>query len=146
MRPERWPHGTRDRPRRNRGGFALVGALALLVALGSTGALMLRLSAVQEAGTSLVIQGTRATWAARSGIEWGLQRAVDLDDCPGSTPPLDLSEGELAGFRVLVHCSASRHFEGGEERLSVVLRAEASSGAPGSRDFVYREVQASAVF
>ena len=139
MRPD-------PRRRRREGGFALIAALALLVVLGSTGAIMLRLSAVQQNATTAAVLGTRADHAARAGIEWGLHRAVALSDCPAAVSSFDLSEGALGGFRVVVRCTASLHEEGSDVRLSVSLRSEASSGVLGSRDFVYREMEASAVF
>lgn len=141
MRPSR----SRRRTRRERG-FALIAALALLVVLGSTGAIMVRLASVQQSGATLAILGARADQAARSGIEWALHRSVALDDCPAPVATLSLSEGALAGFRVVVRCTASRHEEGSDSRLSVALRAEASRGALGDRDFVYREMEATAVF
>ncbi len=136
----------RDTRRRSEGGFALIAALALLVVLGSTGAIMLRLSTVQQNGTTLAILGVRAEQAARSGIEWALHRTVTLDDCPAPVSTLTLTEGALGGHRVVVRCTASRHDEGSDSRLIVALRAEASRGAIGDRDFVYREMEATAVF
>lgn len=133
------------RPRRRSGGFALIAALVLLVVLGTTGATMLRMTALQQAGSTGAILGARATLAAQSGVEWALHRVVALDDCPAAATALDLNEGVLTGFRVVVRCTATRHIEGSDERISVWIRAEASFGVLGTRDFVFREYQAAVV-
>ena len=67
-------------PMRRRG-FALVAALVVLVLLGSMGALMVRVTGVEQVGTSLSLLGARADLAARSGLEWAVHRVViDGDD------------------------------------------------------------------
>ena len=126
-------------------GFALVAALVLLVILGSAGAAMLRMTGVQQAGSSITILGARAHWAARSGIEWALHEATATGTCPAPSTTLDLVEGVLAGFQVTVVCSETNHYEGSVLRKSLVLRSEARFGAPGSRDHVYRQIQAAVV-
>lgn len=128
-----------------RRGFALIAALALLVVLGSAGAMMLRMTSIQQAGGTTTILGARAEWAARSGVDWAIHRAVALGDCPSPTSTLNLAEGVLVGFRVVVRCTATRHFEGSDVRTSLRITSEAAFGVLGSRDFVYREIQASAV-
>jgi len=51
----------------------------------------------------------------------------------------------LNGFRVTVRCTSSQHVEGSDERISLSIRAEASWGTFGERDYTYREVRAAAV-
>ena len=130
--------------RRERG-FALIGALAVLVVLGSTGAVMIRMSGVQQAGASAAVLGLRADWAARAGIEWAYHESARLAGCPPSPTTLGLSEGGLSGFQVVVQCSESTHAEGSSERSVLVIRSESRFGAVGARDFVLREIQASLV-
>lgn len=122
----------------------MIGALALLVVLGSTGAAMIRLTGIQQAGSSAALLGLRADWAARSGVEWALREAGRLGACPARTT-LGLSEGGLAGFEVTVRCTESAHAEGSAERAVLVIRSEARFGALGAQDFVLREIQASLV-
>ena len=43
-----------------RSGFALIAALAILVLLATIGSMMLRLTGIQQAGSSIAILGTRA--------------------------------------------------------------------------------------
>lgn len=120
-------------------------ALGILVVLGSTGALMIRLSGLEQAGVSTVILGQRAQWAARSGVEWGLHEVARVGACPAATTSLALAEGALSGFTVVVRCSESSHWEGTTVRRSVRLESEASFGAVGSRDYVFRELAAAIV-
>lgn len=134
----------REQRRRERG-FALIAALALLVVLGGTGAVMLRMTGIEQAGSTVAILGARANLAARSGIDWALHQAVATGDCPAAASVLDLAEGALVGFVVTVRCSASSHFEGSEERRILSIESEASFGVLGGRDFVFREVQATLV-
>ncbi len=144
MRPEH-EKTRRGAGRDRRGGFALVAALAVLVLLGSIGSMMLRLTGVQQARSSTAILGARAHLAARSGIEWGLHRAIAAGGCPAATTALVLGEGALAGFRVDVSCSATVHVEGSRRRTHVALRARAEFGAADAREHVVREVGAAAV-
>lgn len=131
--------------RRRRSGFALIAALAILVLLATIGSMMLRLTGIQQAGSSIAILGTRAQFAARSGIDWGLHEALAAGTCPAATTTLTLSEGALSGFRVEVNCSATTHVEGSRTRTNVALRARAEFAAAGSREHVVREVGASLV-
>ena len=128
-----------------RRGFALVAALAILVLLASMGAMMLRLTGVQQAGSSTSILAVRAHLAARSGIEWGLYQAIAAGTCHAATTTLELAEGALSGFRVEVLCTATIHVEGSQTRTHVALRAHAEFGDADSRDHVIREVGASAL-
>lgn len=57
-------------------GFAIVSAIFLLVVLAALGAFMVTFSGVQHVTQAQDIQGSRAYWAARSGIEWGVYQAV----------------------------------------------------------------------
>jgi len=106
---------------------------------------MIRLTGVQQAGSSLAIPGLRADWAARSGLEWAFLESARLGGCPAAATTLGLSEGALSGFQVVVQCTESAHSEGSAERAVLVIRSAASFGPVGSRDYVFRELQASLV-
>ncbi|HKK53647.1 MAG TPA: hypothetical protein VKA74_18770 [Myxococcota bacterium] len=133
----------RRRSSRSESGFALIAALVLLVLLSSIGAVMIRLSAIEQAGASLAILGARADQAARSGVEWAVHRAARTGSCPSAT--LELDEGVLTGFRVIVTCTASTHREGSQEITSLSIRSQASFGPAGGADRVFREIQAAVV-
>lgn len=148
MRPELHTTSFPDRTRpaaSRRGGFALVAALAVLVLLATIGSMMLRLTGIQQAGSSTAILGSRAHFAARSGVEWGLHASIAAGTCPAASTTLALDEGALSGFTVVVACTASTHVEGTRTRTHVALRARAERGAAGSSDHVVREVGASIV-
>ncbi len=113
--------------------------------IGSLAAIMLRMTSTQQAGGAAAILGAGANWAARSGIDWAINRSVALGGCPAATTPLALTEGTLSGFRVVVGCASTSHFEGLSERTSLSIQSEATFGVLGTRDFVFRELQASAV-
>ena len=132
----------RSRPspahRRTSGGFALIAALALLAVLGTTGALMLRMNALQTSASSQAVLGERAEWAARAGTEWARAAAVATVGCPSASTTLALTGGALSGHSVVVSCTESRHVEDDAERLSIHLSVSVSDGSLG-QDFVYRE-------
>lgn len=90
-------------------------------------------------------RGGFALVAARSGIEWGLHRAIAAGTCPAASTELVLGEGALEGFRVVVSCNATIHVEGTRTRTHVVLRAHAEFADADAREHVVREVGASAV-
>ena len=133
------------RDQKHAAGFALVAALGILVVLSLMGGAMLRLSSAQQAGSSAAILGARAHWAARSGIDWAIHRAVSTGDCPAASSTLNLGEGALSGFSVVVTCSSTPHAEGSEDRRSLLIQSQAQFGAVGSRDYVFRDVRASIV-
>lgn len=144
MRPE----AGRDRTpttAKHRAGFALIAALVVLVLLASIGSVMLRVTGVQQAGSTVALLGTRASFAARSGVEWGIRTATTTGDCPAASTTLSLSEGAVSGFTVVVTCTSSTHREGGRTRTQILLRAVAQFGTVGSRDHALREVGASLV-
>ncbi|MFK7896063.1 MAG: hypothetical protein AB8G23_09525 [Myxococcota bacterium] len=143
MPPER-KTSTHQTTRRT-GGFALIAALAVLVVLGAAGGVMLRLTSLQQSGATAAILGTRAHWAARSGVEWAIHQAVGSSGCPAATTNLALTEGALSGFTVVVSCVATRHYEGADEQISLVIESQAQYGTLGSPGYVFREVRASLV-
>jgi len=121
-------------------GFALVAAIFILVILSATGALSLRLAGRRQAASSLGLLSTRAYYAARSGLEWGMAQAATGDPCP--TANLSLSQGMLQGFSVQIGCQATVHVEGSTSERIIELTATASRGSFGDRDYVSRRAQA----
>jgi len=131
--PPRWP----DR----RAGFALIGAIFVLLILGLVGSAMLRLSSMQQTTVSHGIMGARAYHAARSGVEWALRESTATPgSCPATT--LVLSEGGIAGFAVDVGCARSTHTEGAVTADVLRITANASYGSFGDPDYVSRRLSA----
>lgn len=104
-------------------GFAIVSAIFILVVLAALGAFIVNISANQQIGSALDVQGVRAYQAARAGIEWGLFQVqstvaynfgytstdANLRKCPGgvspSTDSFNPAATTLAEFRVTVVCT-----------------------------------------
>ncbi len=122
-------------------GFSLVTAIFLLVVIAALVVYMTSLRVVQQTTLVYGVQGARALQAARSGIEWGIQRAIVGTSCAPSetfTPPLS----PLDSFSIEVRCQSSQHTEGppGSPITTYRLEAIASSGSYGSLDFIQRRI------
>jgi len=129
--------------RHNQPGFATIVALFLLVVLAGLGAFMVTISSTQQITSAQDIQGSRAYWAARAGLEWGLG---SLTASPGAcpTPPVPFT---VDGFTLTVTCASSSFDEGGIARAVYALTSRAASGgAAGNLTFVERSVSASVEF
>ena len=62
-------------------GFSLIAAIFILIVLSAAAAAALRLSGVQRTTSDFGLQGTRAYYAARSGIEWAIGKIALDGDC-----------------------------------------------------------------
>ncbi|MBX3619223.1 MAG: hypothetical protein KF891_04430 [Rhizobacter sp.] len=127
---------TRPRPR----GFAMVSAIFLMVVLALLGALMVSLSNSQQIGATRDTLGTRAYYAARTGLEWGLYRATQGGACGTAALPNAVN---ATGFSVQVACvRSSLYDEGGTSFHVYQVTATASTGTPGRHDHAERQLQA----
>lgn len=97
-------------------GFSLVTAIFLLVVLSALGAFMVVFTGLQQKTIQVDVQGVRAYYAARSGINWAMYRALDPDNtiapaqnvfpnCPVAT--IGTMAGTLAPFTVVISCAAT---------------------------------------
>jgi MSHA biogenesis protein MshP len=120
-------------------GFALVPALFLIVVLAVLAAVAVRVSMAQQSTVTLALSQARALAAAEAGIDWGAYTALK-GSCQGAT--LELTEAALAGFTVVVTCTATSFSEGNANYQSYTIAATASSGIYGTPDFVQRVVHA----
>lgn len=120
-------------------GFSLITALFLLVAVASLVVYMTNISVVQHTTLLYGVQGARATQAARSGIEWGIYRAIANGSCVAST---NITNAAFAGFNIELRCSQTEHFEGPIQVDTYNLISIASSGTFGTLDYVQRRIQA----
>lgn len=89
-------------------GFAYVAAIVLLVVMAGMAAAVVRLNLVQQESTTAELQGVRAAYAARAGVEWGLYRAR-TNICRGTPATRGVRERVTltdfaadSGFRVTV--------------------------------------------
>jgi MSHA biogenesis protein MshP len=118
-------------------GFAAVAAIFLVVVLAAMGAFMVSISNSQQISSVQDVQGTRAYWAAKGGLEWGITTANALLACPTSPTALTLD-----GLNVSVTCTTSSFSEGGKTVTIFNLSALASSGTLGTVTYVERSVSA----
>ncbi len=135
-------------PETRQHGFALVAAIFIVVVLAILGVMMVTIGGMQRATVSAAAQGTRAYYAARSGVEWGIFGALNsiVATCGNapSTPTtnnFNLSANGLNGFSVSVVCSYTTHRERNNTYNVYVITVTATSGAFGSADYVSRTLR-----
>jgi MSHA biogenesis protein MshP len=121
-------------------GFAAIAAIFLVVLMAALGSFMLSFSNTQQLSSAQDIQGSRAYWAARAGLEWGL--ATSTSTCTtGSTLSIDAGNT----FSVEVTRAPTSYSEGGETR--VICRITAVARLPGiavgTLGYIERSVSAS---
>jgi len=121
-------------------GFGLVPAIFLLVVLALAGTVMLRFVGVETATVSLSLRAARAYQAARGGMEWGTHQVTALGACPPSTT-LNLNQGGVNGFSVVVTCTSSQHVDSAATTTNYNIVSAASAGSFGTAEYVSRRVQ-----
>ena len=130
-------------------GFAAIAAIFLVVALAALGAFMVMFSNTQQLTSAQDLQGSRAYWAARAGLEWGIANSgtvaaggVTSVDCTGAVGTPVTTSLNVETFTVLVSCPRATYVDG--DNLNVFrITAVASSGTPGSVGYIERSVSAS---
>lgn len=126
---------------RQQTGFALLAAIFILVILGMVSAFVVNISGMTHRTSVYAVEGARAIFAARSGLEWGVKQIVDMPTaCPTATT-LSLTQGGASGFSVSVSCTASSFTEGTATFNVFVLTSIAERGSFGSTDYVSRQMQ-----
>ncbi len=126
----------------NQRGFAAVAAIFLVVGLAALGAFMVSLSNTQQVTSAQDALGTRAYWAARTGLEWAVVAAPTV--CTNATVTdvaLGVGPDTVDGFNVTVSCAKNVYTESGATRNIYRITATAKSGAGvGTVGFVERSV------
>lgn len=117
-------------------GFAAIAAIFLVVILAALGAFMVTFSNTQQLTSAQDFQGTKAYWAARAGLEWGLASANVSSACPSSSP------FAVDGITVTVNCNLATYSEAVASVKLIQLTAVARSGAAGSVSYIERSVSA----
>lgn len=130
---------------RKQHGFGLVAAMFLIIVIAGAIAAMWRMSATQTATNNLSLQQARAYQAARSGIEWGISRALS-GSCSKVNPPFT-PDGFAGSFRVDVSCSEETDLpdlpeEGIHNIVFYTITSGAEYASVGSPDHAYRQLQA----
>ncbi|WP_114971286.1 hypothetical protein [Rhodoferax ferrireducens] len=130
-------------------GFAAIAAIFLVVVLAALGGFMLTFSNTQQLTSTQDVQGTRAFWAARVGLEWGVAgvfaQPAATANCVSASQTLPGGVATFdGGFTVVVSCSRQIFVEGGVDRKIFQFTSVASSaGGVGTVGFVERSMSAS---
>ena len=117
-----------SRPSTFQRGFAAVAAVFLVVGLAALGAFMVSFSNTQHLSSAQDLQGSRAYWAARAGLGWGLASlTVDTTACPSPNPRIFV----LDGFTVEVNCTPSVYSDAGVNNVVIYRLASRASQGTG---------------
>ena len=122
---------------RTQHGFAAIAAIVLLVLLAALGSFMISISNTQQLTSAQDVQGTRAYWAARAGLEWGVASANTSSACPAASTTLTVD-----GFSVAVTCGLSSYSEASSTVKILQFQSLATSGSAGSLGYIERSVSA----
>lgn len=125
--------------KRTQTGFTLITAIFLLVVVASLVIYIANIRVVQQTTLLYGVQGARANQAARSGIEWGIHRAIVSGSCASTT---SFTDAAFAGFNIQVDCARTTHDEGSVTIDTFSLKSVASSGSYGTLDYIQRQIQA----
>lgn len=126
-------------------GFSIIMAIFILIVLSLLGSYMVKLSGVQHATAVSAIQGARAYYAARAGVEWGVAKLLNNDSCATS------STLAINNFAVSVSCrnQGISYNEGDlnsngladDDFYIYKIESTASYGHFTSPDYVYRHLE-----
>lgn len=103
-------------------GFAAMAAVFILVVLAALGGFMVSFSNAQHLTHAQDVQGTRAYWAARAGLEWGVGIVIQNNACLAAITNL-----VIEGFNVAVTCGSDMYVDSGN-RVIYQFRATAAAG------------------
>lgn len=125
-------------------GFAAIAAIFLVVILAALGAFMVTFSNTQQLTSAQDLQGSRAYWAARAGLEWGI---ASTTACPVLPLPATLSTPlTIDGFAVAITCSWQAYTKAtATPNVNIFQFTSVASSAAtvGSVGFIERSLSAS---
>lgn len=123
-------------------GFAAVAAVFLVVVLAALGGYMMTFSNTQQLTSAQDVQGTRAYWAARAGLEWAVARHVGAAACAAANTAL-----VIEGLNVNVGCVIATYADAGlnagvNPRIFRLTSTASNGAAVGTVGYVERSVSA----
>lgn len=127
-------------------GFAAIAAIFLVVVLAALGGFMLTFSNTQQLTSTQDVQGVRAYWAARAGLEWAF---VNIRATPAVCPNATRTQmagtvpATVNGYTLAVFCTRSTFSEAGNNPIIYLVESRASTGTVGAIGFIERSVSAS---
>lgn len=119
-------------------------AVFIVVVLAALGAFMLTLSNTQQLTAAQDVQGSRAYWAARAGLEWGISQVMAASACPAASATFVVDT-----FNLEVSCDATTYDDEGRTVTMVRMTSVACTDSPcdgsnaGTVNYVERSVSAS---
>lgn len=124
-------------------GFAAIAAIFLVVVLAAMGTYMVAFSNTQQITSAQDLQGTRAYWAARAGLEWAVASHMAAGACTAANTVLVIDT-----FSVNIGCSMATYNDssgaGGVVVRLFQFTSTATNGASvGGIGFIERSVAGS---
>lgn len=127
-------------------GFAAIAAIFLVLVLAAFGAFMVSFSNTQQLNSAQDVQGSRAYWAARAGLEWAVASApAGATACWSTTPPASVD-----GFALAVSCAVASYTDriangdiGTVYVFQLTSSAHPAGSSVGSVGYVERSVSTS---
>ncbi len=136
--------------RQSQRAFVLPAAIFLLVVMAALGAFMVTFSSTQHLTSAQDVQGSRAYWAARAGLEWA---AASIDPTNITRSACHSTTITVDGFTVNVNeqgCSAdvppSYNEAGVTKYLHRVISTATAGGAIGGLGYIERSISATMEF
>lgn len=121
-------------------GFAAIAAIFLLVVLAALGAFMLSFSNTQHLTSAQDVQGSRAYWAARGGLEWAIST---VQTNSAACPAAGVAPAHIDSFTITITCTRRTYTEGSNTVVIFTLESQANTNAAiGSAGYVERSVGA----
>lgn len=122
-------------------GFILITVLFLIAVLSVMVVVMSITTSVQNLTTTYSLQQVRGYVAARSGLEYAIQRAISVSECLAGPAVVTLPG---ISFNVSTSCTSTAGInEAGNLSTVYQIRATASTGVFGAAGYVVRTVRAS---
>ncbi len=124
-------------------GFTIVTTIFIVVILASLAIFMVTLGTTQRATSTFSIIGSRAFYAARSGVEWGVDSVLSNGVCFANPTTFTLNGGMTSGFDVELNCTSTAVTEGPDVYNVYNLQVTASRGQADQDDYFSRTITAS---
>ena len=127
---------------RKQRGFALIGALFVLVVLAALGAFAVRINMMQQHDADLDLQQLRAEAALNTGIEFAATRllaSAATDNCGDLAAPLPNISG---GYQVTfpLPCTRVQYLINGTPVTVYTINVTSTRGVYGTPEFVRRQL------
>ena len=122
-------------------GVSVLTAIFIMLLLGVIAALMANLVSTAQVTSAQDVEGSRAYFAARAGVEWGMYQ-LDPNAAVKALPSCFAATvlNQIPGFVVTVECSTTAYTEGAHQIGIYQITATARNGLPLPRS-VERQVQ-----